>query len=123
MPLCAGRSQRRKLRAVPVRVNAYDSPPLLADGIAMGALGVLASAASSEDVQRLRSASEAKARRVLDEGSRVRMLRGTVSRSRRKRSEGAPAESVIDAGQDAELLVDGLLVKGSVSQQCAQHPL
>jgi nucleotide-binding universal stress UspA family protein len=120
-----------RLRAVPVRmVNAYHSPPLLADGATMGAPGVFASAASSEDVQRLRSAAEAEARRVLDEAlTRSDALSNGVE-IEAEAVEGPPAESLLHAGRGAELLVVGSrgrggfagLLLGSVSQQCAQHP-
>lgn len=118
-----------RLRAVPVRaVNAFQ-PPVLTDGLLMVGPGALPAASSSEDLERLRTSVQAQARRVLDDAlarlgapDDVEVEADTV--------EGPPAETLIQAGRGADLLVVGSrgrggfagLLLGSVSQQCAQHP-
>lgn len=120
-----------RLRGVPVQaLHAYRSPTVLPEGAAMGAPGIFASAASSEEIQRLHSISEAQAQRVLDDA----VVRADASAKgvevETTAVEGPPAETLIRAGREAELLVVGSrghggfvgLLLGSVSQQCAQHP-
>lgn len=123
--------EEAKLRSVRVRaVNAYQPPQLALNGVAMGAPGVLTWAGSGEDVERLRSASEAGARRVLDEALARAGADADGVEVEPEALEGPPADTLIRAGRGAELLVVGSrgrggfagLLLGSVSQQCAQHP-
>ncbi|MGH3072363.1 MAG: universal stress protein [Gaiellaceae bacterium] len=120
-----------KLRGVPLRVvNAYHSPALLVDGLAMSAPGVPASGATSEDFDRMRAASEADARRVLERALADVDARSEGVAVESEAVEGTPSQVLIAAARDAELLVVGSrgrggfagLLLGSVSQQCAQHP-
>ena len=120
-----------RLRGVPVRaLYAYRSPAVLPEGAAMGAPGIFASAASSEEIQRLHSISEEQAQRVLDDALARADAAASEIEVETMAVEGQPAASLISAGRDAELLVVGSrghggfvgLLLGSVSQQCAQHP-
>jgi nucleotide-binding universal stress UspA family protein len=122
-----------KLRGVALRaVTVYEPPQLPLAGPLAGAPGVLAPpAGTEEEVERARSALATTAQRVLDDalarlGDEARA--GVTIES--APLEGSAAETLIDAGRDAELLVLGSrgrggfvgLLLGSVSQQCAQHP-
>jgi nucleotide-binding universal stress UspA family protein len=120
-----------RLRGVSVRaLHVYRSPTVLPDGAAMGAPGIFAAAASSEEVQRLHSVFEAQAERVLDDALAREDAQAAGVEVEAEAVEGQPAETLIRAGRDAELLVIGSrghggfvgLLLGSVSQQCAQHP-
>lgn len=120
-----------RLRGVPVQaLYAYQSPTVLPESAAMGAPGVFASAAWSDEIQRLHSISEAQAQRVLDDALARAGAPATAVEVETMAVEGQPAETLIRAGGDAELLVVGSrghggfvgLLLGSVSQQCAHHP-
>ncbi|MDP9303441.1 MAG: universal stress protein [Actinomycetota bacterium] len=120
-----------ELRAVPVRVViAYQSAPVLADGLIMGGPGAVVAATSSDDLQRLRSSYEAEARRVLEEALARLDAPSNGVELEADAIEGPPAETLIESGRGADLLVVGSrgrggftgLLLGSVSQQCAQHP-
>ncbi len=123
--------EEAKLRGVSLRVvHVYQLPQLPLDGVVMGAPGLLESAGSQEDAERLRAASEAEARRVVEEALARAGTAAASVETERAAIEGPPADSLIGAGRDAELLVLGSrgrggfagLLLGSVSQQCAQHP-
>lgn len=121
-----------RLRDTPLRaLNVYASPTVFLDGAAMGAPGVFAAAAaSSEEAQQLRSMSESQAQRTLEDALARADASGAGVEVEALAVEGAPAETLIRAGKDADLLVVGSrghggfvgLLIGSVSQQCAQHP-
>jgi nucleotide-binding universal stress UspA family protein len=122
-----------KLRGVTLRaVTVYEPPQLPLAGPLAGAPGALAPpAGTEEDVERMRLALATTAQRVLDDalarmGDEARA--GVTIES--AAVEGSAAETLIDAGRGAELLVLGSrgrggfvgLLLGSVSQQSAQHP-
>jgi nucleotide-binding universal stress UspA family protein len=121
-----------RLRAVGLRVvMAYQIPQLAVGGPFVGAPGVFSSTTLEEDIERLRSESAADARRVLEEvlaRARTDVTDGIEVEA--DAVDGPPADTLIAAGRDAELLVVGSrgrggfagLLLGSVSQQCAQHP-
>jgi nucleotide-binding universal stress UspA family protein len=120
-----------RLRGVSIRaLHVYRSPTVLPEGTAMGAPGIFAAAASSEEIQRLHSVSKAQAERVLEDAVARAEVQAEGVEVEAVAEEGQPAESLIRAGRDAELLVVGSrghggfvgLLLGSVSQQCAQHP-
>lgn len=122
-----------RLRGARVRVvHAFPHPRLPATEAGLGAAGGMGiPAVYVEEPDKLRQAVEAEARHVIDETLRAAGAADsegvpveTVAR------EGPAAQTLIEAGREAELLVVGSrgrggfvgLVLGSVSQQCAQHP-
>jgi nucleotide-binding universal stress UspA family protein len=121
-----------KLRGVSVRaLTVYEPPPLPAAAPLAGGAGAFAPTVLEEDVERLRSASAAAAERALDDALERMGEEATADIEITPDAvEGSPAETLIDAGRGAELLVLGSrgrggfvgLLLGSVSQQCAQHP-
>src|SRR5687767_10849953 len=97
-----------RLRGVSVQaLYAYRSPTALSEGAPMGVPGIFASAVSSEEVQRLHSIAEAQAQRVLDDAVGRADAQATGVEVETLAVEGQPAESLIRAGRDAELLVVG----------------
>lgn len=121
-----------KLRGVSVRaVSVYDPPQTPAAVPLAGGAGAFAPAGLDEDVERLRAASAAAAKRVLGDAVERMGEEATAGvEIEADAVEGSPTEVLIDAGRSAELLVLGSrgrggfvgLLLGSVSQQCAQHP-
>jgi nucleotide-binding universal stress UspA family protein len=121
-----------RLRRAPLNVvHAYQLPPLSMGDVAVaGPAGVGMAAVASEDVDRLRAASEAAGQRIIEQT--LEQANGDVTGVDIERTviEGAAVPVLIDAGRDAALLVLGSrgrggfagLLLGSVSQQCAQHP-
>jgi nucleotide-binding universal stress UspA family protein len=122
-----------RLRGSSVRaVHAYQSPPLSATEVGMGiAGGIGVPAMYTDHSEQLRQAIETEARNVIEQS-----LRGVATDSfegleiERAPVEGPAAQTLIEAGRGAELLVVGSrgrggfvgLLLGSVSQQCALHP-
>jgi nucleotide-binding universal stress UspA family protein len=121
-----------KLRGAVVRaVTVYEPPQVPVGGAVIGAAGMVPAEIVEEDVERLRSAAATTAERVLDDAIARAGTEVTAGITiERAAVEGSPAETLIDAGRGAELLVLGSrgrggfvgLLLGSVSQQCAQHP-
>jgi nucleotide-binding universal stress UspA family protein len=121
-----------RLRGAPLNVvHAYELPPLSMGDVAVaGPAGVGMAAVASEDVDRLRAASEAAGQRIIEQTLEDANGDATGVEIERTVIEGAAAPALIDAGRRAALLVLGSrgrggfigLLLGSVSQQCAQHP-
>jgi nucleotide-binding universal stress UspA family protein len=122
-----------RLRGSSVRVvHAYRSPqfPLTEPQLGVaGGMGVPVMA--DEGAEELRRTVETQARGVIDES--VRRAGGDAVDEveiERVALDGPAAQTLIEAGRGAELLVVGSrghggfvgLLLGSVSQQCAQHP-
>jgi nucleotide-binding universal stress UspA family protein len=122
-----------RLRGSDVRaVHVYQPPPLIPADTAVGIGGVAYSAPfSSEEIERLRSAAEREAQAVIEGAlGRIGLDAFAGIEVRQETLEGPTAQTLIEAGRGAELLVLGSrgrggflgLLLGSVSQQCAQHP-
>ena len=121
-----------RLRQSDVRVvHAYRSPEYaLVDGDLGVAGGMGMPVMATEGTEELRRAVETQARTVID--ASLRDAGGELERLTVERVaiEGPAAQTLIEAGRGAELLVVGSrgrggfvgLLLGSVSQQCAQHP-
>jgi nucleotide-binding universal stress UspA family protein len=121
-----------RLRGAPLRlVHAYQVPPLPLGDAGLGAAGMALPSIASEDVERLRAASEAEASRTIE--ATLERVDGEATSGidiQRDVVEGPAASVLIEAGRGAALLVVGSrgrggfvgLLLGSVSQQCAQHP-
>jgi nucleotide-binding universal stress UspA family protein len=86
---------------------------------------------AAEDVERLASISEERARAVIDGAlRRAGAEAAEAPEIERAALAGAPAQTLIEAGKGAELLVLGSrghggflgLLLGSVTQQCTHHP-
>jgi nucleotide-binding universal stress UspA family protein len=123
-----------QLRGSTVRVvHAYQSPPLptteVGIGVAGGGIGV--PAAYVDDLEPLRQAIETEAGKLIEQSLRRAdgdSIEGLAIE--RAAVEGPAAQTLIESGRGAELLVVGSrgrggfmgLLLGSVSQQCALHP-
>jgi nucleotide-binding universal stress UspA family protein len=121
-----------RLRGAKLRlIHAYQVPALAFGDVGMGAPGTAGQAAFAEDIERIRSTSEAQAKSLVeatlqhagaDAASGLEIELDAV--------EGPAAQVLIEAGRGVDLLVVGSrghggfvgLLLGSVSQQCAQHP-
>lgn len=121
-----------RLRNSGVRVvHAYQLPQLAPAEAGVGIAGPTARAVfSAEELERLQAAAEKEALGVIDSSlHRVAGAKGAPKVEREARP-GRPAQTLIEAGREAELLVLGSrgrggflgLLLGSVSQQCAHHP-
>jgi nucleotide-binding universal stress UspA family protein len=122
-----------RLRGTSVRVvHAYRSPQLPLTEAQLGVAGGMGMpVVVDEGGEELRRTVETQARGVIDES-----VRGAGEDAvdgleiERVALEGPPAQTLIEAGRGAELLVVGSrghggfvgLLLGSVSQQCAHHP-
>jgi nucleotide-binding universal stress UspA family protein len=125
--LAEARLRGSKLRVV----HAYELPRSpIADG-GVGAAGFVTQPVFAEDVDRLRSNAEEQARGVIDSTlQRVGDKAAEELEIERAALSGPATQTLIEAGQDAELLVLGSrgrggflgLLLGSVSQQLAHHP-
>jgi nucleotide-binding universal stress UspA family protein len=121
-----------RLRDSRVRVVHVYQPPQLAPAEASVGVAGHAPAAvfSAEEVERLDATAEKDAQGVIE--TSLQRAGGAAEGLNIERAalRGAPAQTLIDAGRKAELLVLGSrghggflgLLLGSVSQQCAQHP-
>jgi nucleotide-binding universal stress UspA family protein len=122
-----------RLRGAPLRlVYVYESPQLtIGEGAVVGGPAVGLPSFGSEDVERLRAASETEGRRILEQtlaGVGAEQTEGIQIEQEVVGGSAAPV--LLDAGRSAALLVVGSrgrggfvgLLLGSVSQQCAQHP-
>jgi nucleotide-binding universal stress UspA family protein len=113
-------------------VHAYEAPHVALSDAAVGAAGIpTPPVLATEDVERLRASAEEQARAVVD--SALRRVAGEGAEQpkiERAARVGPAAQTLIEAGRDAELLVLGSrgrggflgLLLGSVTQQCAHHP-
>jgi nucleotide-binding universal stress UspA family protein len=122
-----------RLRGSKLRVvHAYDEPQVALPNAGLGAAGIPAPpVAGRDDVERLRASAAEQARGVIDSALR-RVVGEGAERPAIERAAlaGSAAQTLIDSGRDAELLVLGSrgrggflgLLLGSVSQQCAHHP-
>jgi nucleotide-binding universal stress UspA family protein len=122
-----------RLRGSKLRVvHAYEEPHVALSDAGLGAAGIpVPPVADRDDVERLRASAEEQARSVIDSALR-RVVGEGAERPEIERAAlaGSAAQTLIDSGRDAELLVLGSrgrggflgLLLGSVSQQCAHHP-
>jgi nucleotide-binding universal stress UspA family protein len=122
-----------RLRGSKLRVvHAYEEPQVPLSDVGLGAAGIPAPpVAGRDDVERLRASAEEQARSVIESALR-RVVGEGAERPEIERAAraGSAAQTLIDSGRDAELLVLGSrgrggflgLLLGSVSQQCAHHP-
>jgi nucleotide-binding universal stress UspA family protein len=121
-----------RLRGSEVRaVHVYQPPHGALAEAAVGGPGLAPAVLAGEELERLRSAADREARAMIGEALQ-RAGADVVGGLEIKQEavEGAAAETLIEAGRGAELLVLGSrgrggflgLLLGSVSQQCAQHP-
>lgn len=121
-----------RLRGSEVRaVHVYQPPRSALGDAAAGGPGVAPAVLSAEESERLWSATEREARGVVEEALRRAGADAAAGLEVRQEAvEGPAAQTLIEAGRGAELLVVGSrgrggflgLLLGSVSQQCAQHP-
>jgi nucleotide-binding universal stress UspA family protein len=121
-----------RLRKSRVRVVHAYQPPRPPVPEAGGAAGFVPPVVFSlEDVDRFERAAQAEAEGIIDSAlGRVGPRAAAGLDIERTPIVGSAAQTLIDAGRDAELLVLGSrghggfvgLLLGSVSQQCAQHP-
>jgi nucleotide-binding universal stress UspA family protein len=121
-----------RLRGSKLRVvHAYDLPHVALSEAGIGAAGIPAPAVvTRDDAERARSEAEEQARGVVE--SAVQRAGEGADRPEIEVAAlvGPPAQTLIEAGRDAELLVLGSrgrggflgLLLGSVTQQCAHHP-
>lgn len=122
-----------RLRGSKLRlVHSYDLPHVVVSEAGVGAAGIPVPAVTAQDeAERVRSGAEEQARGVV--GSAVERVAGeTADRPEIESmvSPGAAAQTLIEAGRDAELLVLGArgrggflgLLLGSVTQQITHHP-
>jgi nucleotide-binding universal stress UspA family protein len=120
-----------RLRGAPLTVlHAFELPQQSLGDVAMAGPAVGMPAIASEDVDRLRAASETAGQRIIEQ--MLEDVNGEASGVEIERTviEGRAASILIEAGRGAALLVLGSrgrggfvgLLLGSVSQQCAQHP-
>lgn len=119
-------------RGAPLRiVHAYEVPRLPLGELGVGGPGMAVPPLPADELDRLRAASEAQARRVVD--STLEQAESAAKDGidiQRDVIEGPATPVLIEAGRGAALLVLGSrgrggfagLLLGSVSQQCAQHP-
>jgi nucleotide-binding universal stress UspA family protein len=122
-----------RLRGSRLRVvHAYEAPHVALSDVAVGAAGIPTPPVLAQvDVERVRASAEEQARSVIDSALR-RVAREGGERAEIERAAlvGPAAQTLIEAGRDAELLVLGSrgrggflgLLLGSVTQQCAHHP-
>jgi nucleotide-binding universal stress UspA family protein len=123
-----------RLRGSRLRVvHAYEAPHVAFSDAAVGAAGIpTPPVLAPEDVERVRESAEEQARSVVDAALRRVAGEGAGDRPDIERAAlvGPAAQTLIEAGRDAELLVLGSrgrggflgLLLGSVTQQCAHHP-
>jgi nucleotide-binding universal stress UspA family protein len=122
-----------RLRGSRLRVvHAYEAPHVALSDAAVGAAGIpTPPILTHEDVERVRASAEEQARGVVDSALR-RVADEGAERPEIERAAllGPAAQTLIEAGRGAELLVLGSrgrggflgLLLGSVTQQCAHHP-
>jgi nucleotide-binding universal stress UspA family protein len=122
-----------RLRGSKLRVvHVYEASQAALSDVAVGAPGIPTTPVlAPEDVERIRASAEEQARGVIDSALHRVAGEGT-ERPEIERAVlvGPAAQTLIEAGRDAELLVLGSrgrggflgLLLGSVTQQCAHHP-
>lgn len=122
-----------RLRGSKLRVtHVFDPPPVTLSETAVGAAGIPAPVVlAPQEEERVRAAAEEQSRGVIDSAlRRVGAEEADGPEIERAVLSGAPAQTLIASGRDAELLVLGArgrggflgLLLGSVAQQIAQHP-
>ena len=122
-----------RLRGSKLRVvHAYELPMVALSEGAVGAAGIPAPpVVTREDVERMRTGAEEQARGVVERAlQRVGGKAADRPEIEVAAIAGPAAQTLIEAGRDAELLVLGSrgrggflgLLLGSVTQQCAHHP-
>jgi nucleotide-binding universal stress UspA family protein len=126
--LTEARLRKSKLRVI----HAYQPPRVPLPDAGAGGLGFAPPVVFSQDeADRLEQAAQAEAEAII-EGALRRVGREATDGLEIERAPivGGAAQTLIEAGRDADLLVLGSrghggfvgLLLGSVSQQCAQHP-
>jgi nucleotide-binding universal stress UspA family protein len=122
-----------RLRGSKLRVvHVYDLPQVALSEAGVGAAGIPApTVMTRDDAERVQSSAEEQARGIV-EGALQRAGGEAADRPDTEVAVlgGPVAQTLIDAGRDAELLVLGSrgrggflgLLLGSVTQQCAHHP-
>jgi nucleotide-binding universal stress UspA family protein len=122
-----------RLRGSKLRVvHVYELPQMALSEAGVGAAGIPAPAVvTRDDAERARSEAEEQARGVVESALQRAAGEAADQPEIEIAALGGPAaQTLIEAGRDAELLVLGSrgrggflgLLLGSVTQQCAHHP-